>query len=133
MQLHNRTATLFPVAVSHLGYEQRCRWVSLISDTMYPRSQAEEFRESTIAKRRYQRAPERAYLLSLLRAFPSNRNVGVEAAGAVCHQVTGAKEPGQVQAGKVLGSTAGPAPVPSRFWLSRGRAMPKLPCCGSSS
>ncbi|MGH3338928.1 MAG: hypothetical protein ACRDPL_08895 [Propionibacteriaceae bacterium] len=96
----------------------------------------EEFGESTIGKRRYKRAAECAYLLSPLRARPWNRNVGIEAAAAICQQVTGAKEPvkaAKVAAGKVFASTAGPAPDPSRSWLNRGRAMPKSPCCGSLS
>jgi hypothetical protein len=91
----------------------------------------EEFGESTIGKRRYKRAPEWP-----LRARPWNRNVGIEAAAAICQQVTGAKAPvnaAKEAAGKVIASTAGQAPDPSRFWLNRGRAMPKSPCCGSSS
>ena len=96
----------------------------------------EEFGESTIGKRRYKRAPECAYLLLPLRVRPWNRKVGIEAAAAICQQVTGAKEPvkaAKQAAGKVFASTAGPVPDPSRFWLSRGRAMPKSPCYGSSS
>jgi hypothetical protein len=76
------------------------------------------------------------YLLSPLRARPWNRNIGIEAAAAICQEVNGAKEPVKAAteaAGKVFASTAGPAPDPSRFWLNRGRAMPKSPCCGSSS
>jgi hypothetical protein len=102
-----------------------------VSATVKP----EEFGESTIGKRLYRCAPECAYLLSPLRAHPWHRNVGIEAA-AICQQVTGAKEPVKAAkgaAGKVFASTLGPAPDPSRFWLNRGRAMPKSPCCGSSS
>jgi hypothetical protein len=103
-----------------------------VSATVKP----EEFGDSTIGKRRYKRAPECAYLLSPLRARPWNRNVGIETAAAICQQVTGAKEPVKAAkgaAGKVFASKAGPPPDPSRFWLNRGRAMPKSPCCGSSS
>ena len=98
--------------------------------------QPEEFSESTIGKRRYKRAAECAYLLSPLRARPWNRNVGIEAAAAICEQVTGATEPvkaAKEAAGRVFASPSGPTPDPSRFWLNRGRAMPKSPCCGSSS
>jgi hypothetical protein len=96
----------------------------------------EEFGEPTIGKRQYKGAAGCANLLSPLRARPWNRNVGIEAAAAICQQLTGAK--GLVKAakeavGKVFGITAGPAPDPSRFWLNRGRATPKSPCCGSSS
>jgi hypothetical protein len=76
------------------------------------------------------------YLLSPLRACPWNRNIGIEVAAAICQQGTGAKGPvkaAKEAADKVFPSTAGPAPDPSRFWLNRGRAMPKSPCCGSSS
>jgi hypothetical protein len=93
----------------------------------------EEFSESTIGKRRYKRTPECAYLLSPLRARPWNRKVGIEAAVAICQQVTSAKEPVKAAkraAGKIFAS---PAPDRSLFWLNRGRAMPKSPCCGSSS
>jgi hypothetical protein len=103
-----------------------------VSATVKP----EEFGESTIGKRLCRCAPECAYLLSPLRARPWNRNVSIEAAVAICQQVTGAKEPvkgARGAAGKVFASTAGLAPDPSRFWLNRGRAMPKSPCCGSSS
>jgi hypothetical protein len=96
----------------------------------------EEFCESTIGKRRYKRAPECAICSRPLRARPWNRNIGIEAAAAICQQVTGAKEPvkaAKEASGKVFASTAGPAPDTSRFWLNRGRAMPKSPCCGSSS
>jgi hypothetical protein len=95
----------------------------------------EEFGESTIGKRRHKRAPECAYLLSPLRARPWNRRVSIDAA-AICQPVTGAKEPvkaAKEAAGKVFASPACPAQDPSRFWLNRGRAMPKSPCCGSSS
>jgi hypothetical protein len=71
-----------------------------------------------------------------LRARGWNRNVGIEAAAAICQQVTDAKKPVKAAneaAGKVFASTAGPAPDPSRFSLNRGRAMPKSRCCGSSS
>jgi hypothetical protein len=109
----------------------------VISDTMYPAAvKPEEFGESTIGKRRYRRTPECANLLSPLRARPWNRNVGIDDAAAICQQVSGAKEPvkaAKQAAGKVFASTAGPTPDPSRFWLNRGRAMPKSPCCGSSS
>jgi hypothetical protein len=104
---------------------------------MYLRpSSLEEFGESTIGKCLYNCAPEWAYLLSPLRARPWNRNIGIETAAAICQQVTGTKEPAKAAkeaAGKVFASTARPAPDPSRFWLKRGRAMPKSPCCGSSS
>jgi len=98
--------------------------------------QPEEFSESTIGKRRYKRAAECAYLLSPLRARPWNRNARIEAPAAICQQVTGAKEPvnaAKEAVGKVFASTAGPAPDTSRFWPNGGRAMPKSPCCGSSS
>jgi hypothetical protein len=71
-----------------------------------------------------------------LRARPWHRNIGIEAAAEICQQVTGAKEPvktAKEAAGKVFANTASPAPDPSRFWLNRGRAMPKSPCYGSSS
>lgn len=96
----------------------------------------EEFGESTIGKRRYKHAPECAYLRSPLRARPWNRNVRIEATAAICQQVTRAKEPVKAAkgaAGKVFASSTGPARNPSRFLLNRGRAMPKLACCGSSS
>jgi hypothetical protein len=96
----------------------------------------EEFDESTIRKRRHKCAPECAYLLSPVRARTWNRNVGIETAAATCQQVTGAKEPvkaAKEAAGRVLSSPSGPALDPSRFWLNRGREMPKSPCCGSSS
>jgi hypothetical protein len=65
MQLHNRMATLFPVAVSHLGYEQRCRMGTADFGHDVPAAvEREEFGESTIGRRRYERAPERAYPLS---------------------------------------------------------------------
>jgi hypothetical protein len=137
MQLHSRTATLFPVAGIAFGYDQRCRMgtAEVIFGHDVPGAvKPEEFGESTIGKRRYKRAAECAYLLSPWRARPWNRNVGIEA--AACQQVTGAKEPVKAAkgaAGKVFTSTAGPTPDPSRFWLNGGRAMPKSPCCGSSS
>jgi hypothetical protein len=95
-----------------------------------------EFGESTIGKRLCRCTAEGADLLSPLRARSRNRNVGIESAAAICQKVTGAKEQvkaAEEAAGEVFASTAGPAPDPSRFWLSRGRAMPKSPCCGSSS
>src|SRR5215207_3543515 len=101
-----------------------------------PTVKPEEFGESTIGKRRYKRTPECAICSRPLRGRPWSRNIGIEAAAAICQQVTGAKEPvkaAKEASGKVFASTPGPAPEPSRFWLNRGRAMPKSPCCGSSS
>src|SRR5215212_4439302 len=86
----------------------------------------EEFGESTIGKRRYQRAPECANLLSPLRARLWNHNVGIEVAAAICQQVSRSKQPvkaGRKAAGKVFASPTGPARDPNRFWLNRGRAM----------
>lgn len=123
----------------HFGYDQRCSdgYREVIFGHDVPATvNPEEFGESTIGKRRYKRAPECAYLLSPLRARAWNHNIGIEAAAAICQQVTGAKEPVKAvkeAAGKVFANTTGPAPGPSRFWLNRGRAMPKSPCCGSSS
>jgi hypothetical protein len=71
-----------------------------------------------------------------MRARPWNRKVSIEAAAAIHQQATGAKEPvkaAKEAASKVFASTTGPAPDRSRFWLNRERAMPKSPCCGSSS
>src|SRR5215217_3198088 len=101
-----------------------------------PTVKPEEFGESTIGKRLCRTRPRVRYLLSPLRARPWNRNIGIETTAAICQQVTRAKEPvkaAKEAAGKVFASTARPAPDPSRFWLNRGRAMPKSPCCGSSS
>jgi len=54
MQLHSRTATLFPVAVSHLGYEQRCCMGTADFRHDVPAAvKPEEFGESTIERRRY--------------------------------------------------------------------------------
>jgi hypothetical protein len=121
-----------------LGCDQGAVWVTLrlFFGHDVPTIKPEEFGESTIGKRRYKRAPQCAYLLSPLRARPWNRNVSFEAAAAICQQVTCAKEPvkaAKEAAGKIFASTPGPVPDPSRFWLNRGRGMPKSPCCGSSS
>jgi signal recognition particle GTPase len=114
-------------------------WVplELFSEQDVPtKVKSEEFGESTIRKRQCNRAPAWAYLLSPLRARLWNRNVGVEAAAAICQQVTAGKEPVKAANGaarKVFATTTGLALNPSRFWLNEVRAMPKSPCCGSSS
>jgi hypothetical protein len=134
MGLPSRTATLFRSPVSHFGCDNGAVWVPLGHDVPAV-VKPEEFGESTIEKRRYKRVPG-AYLLSPLRARPVGRNVSIEAAAAICQQVNAVKEPDEAvkgAAGKVFASSVGLAPDPSRFWLNRGRAMPKSPCCGSSS